>query len=81
MGILNVTPDSFSDGGQFVDVDRAVDHGRRLAHQGAAIVDVGGESTRPGAEPVGAEEEAARVVPVIAALDDAFVVPGGYLQP
>jgi dihydropteroate synthase len=68
MGILNVTPDSFSDGGQFIDVDRAVDHGRELARQGAAIVDVGGESTRPGADPVGADEEAARVVPVIAAL-------------
>ena len=68
MGILNVTPDSFSDGGRFVDVDRAVDHGRQLARQGAAIVDVGGESTRPGAHPVAADEEAARVVPVVAAL-------------
>jgi len=68
MGILNVTPDSFSDGGRFVDVDRAVDHGRELARQGAAIVDVGGESTRPGADPVGAAEETARVVPVITAL-------------
>ena len=68
MGILNVTPDSFSDGGRFVDVDRAVDHGRQLAQQGAAIVDVGGESTRPGAHPVAADEEAARVVPVVAAL-------------
>jgi dihydropteroate synthase len=68
MGILNVTPDSFSDGGRFVDVDRAVDHGRRLAGEGAAIVDVGGESTRPGADPVGAEEETHRVVPVIEAL-------------
>ena len=68
MGILNVTPDSFSDGGRFVDVDRAVDHGRELARQGAAIVDVGGESTRPGADPVPATEEVERVVPVIAAL-------------
>lgn len=68
MGILNVTPDSFSDGGRFVDVDRAVDHGRQLARQGAAIVDVGGESTRPGAHPVAADEETARVVPVVAAL-------------
>ncbi len=68
MGILNVTPDSFSDGGRFVDVDRAVDHGRRLARHGAAIIDVGGESTRPGARPVAADEETARVVPVIAAL-------------
>ena len=68
MGILNVTPDSFSDGGLFVDVDRAVAHGLDLARQGASIVDVGGESTRPGAQPVGADEEAARVVPVIEAL-------------
>ena len=68
MGILNVTPASFSDGGRFVDVDRATEHGRELARQGAAIVDVGGESTRPGAAPVGADEEAARVVPVISAL-------------
>ena len=68
MGILNVTPDSFSDGGRFVDVSRAVDHGRELARQGAAIVDVGGESTRPGAEPVDAATETARVVPVIEAL-------------
>lgn len=68
MGILNVTPDSFSDGGRFVDVDRATEHGRDLARQGAAIVDVGGESTRPGADPVGADEEAARVLPVISAL-------------
>jgi dihydropteroate synthase len=68
MGILNVTPDSFSDGGRYVDVDRAVDHGRELARQGAAIVDVGGESTRPGARPVEAAEEIERVVPVIAAL-------------
>lgn len=68
MGILNVTPDSFSDGGQFVDVDRAVAHGRDLLRQGADIIDVGGESTRPGADPVGAAEEAARVVPVITAL-------------
>ena len=68
MGILNVTPDSFSDGGRFVDVGRAVDHGRELARQGASIVDVGGESTRPGAAPVAASEEADRVVPVITAL-------------
>lgn len=68
MGILNVTPDSFSDGGRFVDVERAVDHGRELARQGAEIIDVGGESTRPGADPVGTAEEVERVVPVIAAL-------------
>jgi dihydropteroate synthase len=65
MGIVNVTPDSFSDAGLYLDPDAAVEHGRELSAEGAAILDVGGESTRPGAEPVGAEEEAARVVPVI----------------
>ena len=68
MGVLNVTPDSFSDGGRFLDASAAVAHGRELIAQGAAIVDVGGESTRPGAEPVAAEEEIARVEPVVAAL-------------
>lgn len=68
MGILNVTPDSFSDGGRFVDVDRAVAHGLEMARHGASIVDVGGESTRPGAQPVDAATEAARVVPVVEAL-------------
>ena len=52
MGVLNVTPDSFSDGGLFVDPETAIDHGRRLLEEGAALVDVGGESTRPGAVPV-----------------------------
>ena len=52
MGVVNVTPDSFSDGGLFLDADAGVEHGRRLASEGAAILDVGGESTRPGAEPV-----------------------------
>ena len=65
MGVINVTPDSFSDGGQFVEAGAAVAHGRRLAGEGAAILDVGGESTRPGAEPVSEGEELARVVPVI----------------
>jgi dihydropteroate synthase len=65
MGIVNVTPDSFSDGGLFLDADAAVQHGRELAAEGAAVLDVGGESTRPGAEPVSAEEEAERVVPVV----------------
>jgi dihydropteroate synthase len=65
MGVLNVTPDSFSDGGRFVDLAAAVAHGERLAHEGAALIDVGGESTRPGAAPVSAEEELARVLPVI----------------
>jgi len=65
MGIVNVTPDSFSDGGLFLDPDTAVQHGLRLADEGAAILDVGGESTRPGAEPVAAEEELSRALPVV----------------
>src|SRR3954470_888165 len=68
MGIVNVTPDSFSDGGLFYDADAAIAHGRELVAEGAAILDIGGESTRPGAEPVGADEEIRRVVPVIEAL-------------
>src|SRR4051794_27531946 len=71
MGVVNVTPDSFSDGGQFDDAAQAVAHGCRLAAEGAAILDVGGESTRPGAEPVSAEEELARVIPVVAGLTEA----------
>ena len=65
MGILNVTPDSFSDGGRYVDVDTAVKHGLQMVADGAEILDVGGESTRPGHTPVAAEEEMRRVVPVI----------------
>jgi dihydropteroate synthase len=68
MGVVNVTPDSFSDGGAFDDADDAVAHGRRLAAEGAGILDVGGESTRPGADPVPAEEELRRVLPVVAGL-------------
>ena len=68
MGIVNVTPDSFSDGGRFLAVDAAVAHGRQLAADGALVVDVGGESTRPGAAPVGVATEIDRVRPVIAAL-------------
>ena len=68
MGILNVTPDSFSDGGQFVTVDTALAHAERMIAEGADIVDVGGESTRPGSEPITFEEEIQRVVPVIEAL-------------
>jgi len=68
MGVLNVTPDSFSDGGEWFSFDDAVAHGRELAAQGAAILDVGGESTRPGADPVPEDEERRRVVPVIEAL-------------
>jgi dihydropteroate synthase len=65
MGVINVTPDSFSDGGNFIAVGTAVDHGLRLAGEGAEILDIGGESTRPGAAPVTAEEELRRVIPVI----------------
>ncbi len=68
MGVVNVTPDSFSDGGAFDDAEQAVSHGLRLAAEGAAILDVGGESTRPGADPVPVEEELRRVIPVVAGL-------------
>jgi dihydropteroate synthase len=68
MGVVNVTPDSFSDGGAFLSVDAAVAHGLRLARDGAAVLDVGGESTRPGAAAVDADEEMRRVVPVVRAL-------------
>jgi dihydropteroate synthase len=68
MGIVNVTPDSFSDGGRFVRAASAVAHGRSLAHDGAALLDIGGESTRPGSLPVAAEQELARVLPVIEGL-------------
>jgi dihydropteroate synthase len=68
MGVVNVTPDSFSDGGLYLDPEAAIAHGRELAAQGADVLDVGGESTRPGAEPVGAEEERRRVEPVVAGL-------------
>lgn len=75
MGILNVTPDSFSDGGKFVDVDQAVAHGLAMMAQGADLLDIGGESSRPGAEPVSAEEEMARVIPVIDRLRKAGAPP------
>ena len=68
MGVVNVTPDSFSDGGRFLEPELAIEHGRELEEAGAAILDVGGESTRPGAEPVAAEEELSRVVPVVEGL-------------
>jgi len=68
MGIVNVTPDSFSDGGMFEDAETAVKHGLRLLDEGADVLDVGGESTRPGSDPVGVEEELARVLPVIEGL-------------
>ncbi len=75
MGILNVTPDSFSDGGRYHTVERAVERAREMVAQGADLIDVGGESTRPGAEPVAAAEELARVAPVIRALAVAVPVP------
>lgn len=68
MGIVNVTPDSFSDGGEFLDPDRAIAHGRRLVEEGADVLDIGGESTRPGAGAVSAAEELARVIPVVEGL-------------
>jgi len=68
MGVLNVTPDSFSDGGEFFSTGKAIEHGMRMAAEGAQIIDVGGESARPGAEPVSADEELSRVLPVIAKL-------------
>jgi dihydropteroate synthase len=71
MGIVNVTPDSFSDGGEWFERDAAIARGRRLVAEGAAILDVGGESTRPFADPVPADEERARVIPVVEALRDA----------
>ena len=70
MGIVNVTPDSFSDGGRFLAPERAVAHARELVAGGADLLDIGGESTRPGARAVSAEEELARVAPVLAGLDD-----------
>jgi dihydropteroate synthase len=75
MGILNVTPDSFSDGGQFFSLDSALAHAERMISEGADIIDVGGESTRPGGEPVSAEEEIKRVAPVIEALSKRTDVP------
>jgi dihydropteroate synthase len=68
MGILNVTPDSFSDGGQFLTIDKALTHARKMAADGADIIDIGGESTRPGAGPISASEEVERVLPIIQAI-------------
>jgi dihydropteroate synthase len=75
MGVLNVTPDSFSDGGEFFDTKKAIEHGLKMAAEGAAIIDVGGESTRPGSASVSAEEQKERVVPVIEALAKKVDVP------
>lgn len=75
MGIVNVTPDSFSDGGQYAATDLAVAHAQQLIAEGADILDIGGESTRPGAEPVSLQEELRRVIPVIEALSKISTVP------
>ena len=68
MGVLNITPDSFSDGGDFFSPEKAVTRALQMEQEGAAIIDIGGESTRPGAEPVSVEDELRRVIPVIEAL-------------
>lgn len=75
MGILNVTPDSFSDGGSFLSVDKALQQATRMAEEGADIIDVGGESTRPGSVPVSVEEEIQRVIPVIQSLSGELHIP------
>jgi len=75
MGILNITPDSFSDGGKFLNRDRALDHAQRMIEEGADIIDVGGESTRPGTQPVSLEEELRRVIPLIEKLTSQVEVP------
>jgi dihydropteroate synthase len=80
MGVVNVTPDSFSDGGRYLDTSAAVAHGLALAAEGADILDVGGESTRPGAEPVGTAEELRRVVPVLEGLRAALGASGPALS-
>jgi len=75
MGVLNVTPDSFSDGGEFLDADIAVAHGASMAKAGAAIIDVGAESSRPGSQPVSADEQIARAIPVIKQLAAQIDIP------
>src|ERR1043166_9244116 len=80
MGILNVTPDSFSDGGRYADKDAAVKHALQMMEEGAAIIDIGGESTRPGAAPVSAEEEIKREAPVIETLADEAKARGVWLS-
>lgn len=75
MGILNITPDSFFDGGQYYSVEKAVNHALKLVEEGADIIDIGGESTRPGAEPVYVDEELKRVIPVIETLSKTISIP------
>jgi len=75
MGILNITPDSFSDGGRYIDIEKAIEHAKEMIKQGADIIDIGGESTRPGSTIVTAEEEIKRVIPVIKRLSKEIEVP------
>src|SRR5262245_34171482 len=75
MGIVNVTPDSFSDGGQFNSTDAAIERGLRLAREGADLLDIGGESSRPGANPISLDEELARVIPVVRGLATQSSIP------
>jgi dihydropteroate synthase len=75
MGILNVTPDSFSDGGKFLNFEKAINHAKEMVNEGADIIDIGGESTRPNHVPVGEEEEIKRVIPIIKALSKEIDVP------
>ena len=75
MGVLNVTPDSFSDGGRFADEHKALSRAREMAAAGADIIDIGGESTRPGAEPLAEEEELRRIIPLIERLSKELAVP------
>src|SRR5437763_14143453 len=75
MGVLNITPDSFSDGGEFLSTDKAIERGLQIAAEGAHIVDVGGESTHPGSQPVTVQEELRRVIPVIENLHRKLDVP------
>src|ERR1043166_6979520 len=75
MGVLNVTPDSFSDGGSFFPLEKAMEHGLRMAAEGADIIDIGGESTRPGAEPIPSSEELRRVIRVIEKLRAKIDIP------
>jgi dihydropteroate synthase len=75
MGILNITPDSFADGGRFIDIETAINHAKEMQDQGADIIDIGGESTRPGSEPLSEDEELARVLPVIKKLVGTLKIP------
>ncbi|MFD1068177.1 dihydropteroate synthase [Oceanobacillus locisalsi] len=75
MGILNVTPDSFSDGGQYTEMEKAIAGAKKMEEEGADIIDIGGESTRPGHTPVGAQEELERIIPIVKALKDSLQIP------